>query len=435
MAANELTPGQSRIGYAWDRKITDPYPAMLRDRAGRIELVVPYDSSVDELERRYVGDSVKWGDDPDMTRYDYELPDQHWFYDAHGFVCLVGVRRAGGSLIGGPTNLSEVILRVAYAVFTGDPSVDYSRVTGLMAQIEGLDQWYGVHSVTNSLDGRAPIRSDEITVTIKKPTTTKVDAGLNLSLRAGARWQLTGGVGKTSIEDWGATRTLVAKPRAWHDHLERHRSMHSLVEVAAWRPLGFHDIKAMHSKDPQRVLSGDVVGDRWAAVATYQLPAPVGQDDQMWFLFTYSDIGAAGVRRWLRLREEFKRGINAMSFSIRHRDTSLDGLISDAGIGLEEIGHGIQLERGSSVSRAHHKKLEVVAAEVDDILPFDGMTWATDSTDVYNDVKHADRPQADLDAMVESLKQNRIVFRTWLARRLGVNDEVIRKGSWLLDRS
>lgn len=124
-----------------------------------------------------------------------------------------------------------------------------------------------------------------------------------------------------------------------------------------------------------------------------------------------------------------------MTFSIRHRDTSLDGLISDSGIGLEEIGHGIQLEAGGAVNRAHHRKLEAIAAEVADLLPFDGSDWATRSTEVYNDVKHADRPPADIDAMLESLKHNRIVFRTWLAKRLGAEDDVIRKGKWLLDRS
>lgn len=436
MSRNELSPAQCRIGFAWDRKLTEPYPAMLRDREGHLELVVPFDSSVEALRRRYLGDWVKWGDDSDLSRYDYELPGQFWFYDAHGFVCLVGVRRAGGNLIGGPTNLSEAMLRVAYAVFAGDPDADYSKINGLTAEIEGLDQWLGVRTVTNSLDSPRSTHSRDITVRIKEPTTISVDHGLNLSFRSGARWQMPGGVGTTSIEDYGLTQTTVTKARLWEDHLSRHQALHQLLEVAAWRPLGFRSIRAMHARDPERVLSGDVVGERWASVGTYQLPpAEREREDSYWFFFTYPDIGSAGVRRWLRLRENFKNGIDAMTFSIRHRVTSLQGLISDAGIGLEEIGHRIQLEQGVPVSRAHHLKLEAIATEVTDLLPFNPTTWATDSTRVYNDVKHADRPQAESGEMIASLEQNRIVFRIWLARRLGVSDEVIRQGEWLLKRS
>lgn len=278
MAKNELAPGQSRVGFAWDAKIREPYPAMLCDRDGRIELVIPFDSNIDELERRYVGDFVKWGDDPGLERFDYEIPNQFWFWDAHGFVCLVGVRRAGvNPLGGGIPSLSESTLRVAYAVFTGAPDVNYSTINGLTARIEGLDQWHGVRSVTTSLDEPSKNRSREMTVTIKRSTTTKVDALLNLTLVASAKWQLPGGVGKTSIEDTGSTRTLVKRPRAWNEHLDRHLAIHRLLEISAWRPLGFHHIRAMHSRDPLRVLSGDTIGDRWAPVHTYELPPAEGQ--------------------------------------------------------------------------------------------------------------------------------------------------------------
>ena len=49
-------------------------------------------------------------------------------------------------------------------------------------------------------------------------------------------------------------------------------------------------------------------------------------DGKAEFLFTYQDIEATGVRRWLRLRDGFGRGIHAMAFSIRNRGTSLDGI-------------------------------------------------------------------------------------------------------------
>lgn len=122
-----------------------------------------------------------------------------------------------------------------------------------------------------------------------------------------------------------------------------------------------------------------------------------------------------------------------MTFAMRSRGMSLEGMVVDGGIGLESIGHRIQVD-SDSTRRPHRTKLETIAAEVADVLPFDGNEWASRSNEIYNDVKHADRAEADLDSMVESVTQNRLVFRTWIARRLGVADDLILKRRWLLEK-
>jgi hypothetical protein len=72
--------------------------------------------------------------------------------------------------------------------------------------------------------------------------------------------------------------------------------------------------------------------------------------------------------------------------------------------------------------------------EVADLLPFDGGTWATDSTAIYNDAKHADRRDPAAAELHEMLVKNRLVFRVWLARQLGVSASVIDRGMWRLKR-
>lgn len=123
-----------------------------------------------------------------------------------------------------------------------------------------------------------------------------------------------------------------------------------------------------------------------------------------------------------------------MTFSIRNGGTSLDGLISDAGIGLEEVGHRIDLLRGGGARRGHHAHLLDIASEVDHLLPFNGTEWATESTEIYNNVKHADRRDPTADELHEMLIKNRLVFRVWIARRIGVSDSVIDRGMWRLKR-
>lgn len=263
MNGNQLDSADSRVGWAWDAKVTTPYAAMLRDRESQVELVIPYDSSDEVLDRRYTGSMVRWGDDPDMKRFDYELPRQFWFMDARGFVSLNGIRsHALEPIAGGHTIFKQCRIGLDYAVFGGEPGVDYSTVNGLTTRVEGLGRWFGHRSVRDNLHDRAR-SNQEFSLTVTSPRTQRLDAGLNLSIVAGADWRLPGEPGLTHLEEIGSIRTTVQRARPWADHLERHRAVHQLLEVSAWKPLGFQQARVMHSRDPQRVLSGKRIGDRW----------------------------------------------------------------------------------------------------------------------------------------------------------------------------
>ncbi|QNN54695.1 hypothetical protein [Nocardioides mesophilus] len=169
MPGNRLDAADSRVGWAWDAKVTTPYPAMLCDLKAQIELVIPYDSSDETSNRRYIGSMVRWGDDPEMNRFDYELPRQFWFMDARGFVSLNGIRsRTVEPIAGGPTIFNQCRIGIDYAVFAGEPGVDYSTVNGLTTRVEGLDRWFGHRSIRNDLHNR-PRSTQEFSLTISPP--------------------------------------------------------------------------------------------------------------------------------------------------------------------------------------------------------------------------------------------------------------------------
>jgi hypothetical protein len=422
----------SRVGYAWDRKVAEPYPAMLRDTGDRLELVIPFDSTDAVLERRYVGDLVRWGDDPDLTRYDYELPDEFWFWDAHGVLNLIDADgRTVSPLSGGPTQLSECRIRVGFAVSIGDPSLSYSKVNGLLSEMDGLATWFGRRMVDSPLLER-PVSGGTVDVSVRSPELTALHRSMNLSMWTSASWSMSGGPGRTLIDEHAQARTLLDRARPWHEHLDLHLAVHELLQISAWKPLRFSGLKAMLTSDARGGIDGEV-RPRWAEVTTYGLPDGMGAG-HLDFLFLFEDIGTRGIHRWLKLRNTNRRGIGAMTFGIVHGTFSLDGLVSDAGIGLEEIGYRIGVDRGINGRRGHHELIKELSDEVEDLLPFDGTDWASTSTSVYNDVKHADRREPDPDLMVETLRQDRMVFRLWLARRLGVSRTRLRAQQWRLER-
>lgn len=430
---NELGPGQARIGRAWDRSVRAPYPAMLRDTGSQIEIVLPYDYDDAVFSRRYRESTFSGDTEPTDLRSANQLPTQIWFWDSNGFVSLVGITPAAATL-GGPTTLEQATLRVAYAVFTGDPGIDHSAPNGLCTRIEGLSTWFGMRSL--SVDyGAAGDPSAEITIKIAKPVKTSLDRTLNLSVVTGTDWRSSGGVGSTSLEEVSRVVTQVSRSRDWHEHLDKHRAMHELIQVSGWRTFGFEQVQAMHTTDPTRVMSRDVIGERWAPVRTYELAKASTDYAAPWFLFNFEHIGPKGVRRWLRLRKDFRRGILTMMSAVTRSSTSLEGQISDAGIGLEEIGYQVRRAMGITPTRLHHLNLQAIASEVEHLLPFDSAAWASNSTSVYNAVKHPDRPNPSAREMRESLTKDRWVFRVWIAKRLGVPDDVISDRDWLLNQS
>lgn len=415
---NGLTPGDSRVGFVWNEQWADAYPAMLQDRGGQIQLVVPYRSDDARLARRIEG----WFLAEDADGRD-SPPDEVWFSDNLGSVSLVGLRAVGGSLFSSRP-VAECVLAVSFAAFSGDRGVSYASVNEMTADIEGLARWVGIRSVQHN---RHP-DSDEVTLTITPSVVVPLDPHLDHSLISGATWGVPAIFpGMSTVDEQGLSRTRAESPAPLAEHLDRHNAVRELLELSAWREIGVRTLKVRRRDDPITVLSGDALGPRTAEIRTYAVPPSSDATSNFDFLFDFDHVGADGFRRWLDVREQFKRGIGAMTFSLHHRGGSLDGYISDAGIGLEEIGHQILGPSPNSRWRSHYELLKAVAAECSATLPFNGATWAENSTEVYNGVKHADRRTPDLDTMVNSLRQNRIVFRAWVARRIGVPDGALLK--------
>lgn len=97
---NELADGTARIGrYAHARAEakTPPTWTLLQNTGDRIQLTIPWMDThpTSQVERWFHGSSVRYGDDPDQTRYSYDLPDELLFHDSYGYVGLIGCRAVG----------------------------------------------------------------------------------------------------------------------------------------------------------------------------------------------------------------------------------------------------------------------------------------------------------------------------------------------------
>ena len=363
----------------------------------------------------FSGRSVSYGDDPEYQFHDYSMPTQAWFHDPHGVVCLVEPQGRSHSF----GTLQEGRLRFAYAVEVGDLGLQYERINAMQSRIEGLDEWIPISSIDHEYvhEDDSPLSS---TFTVTRQAPVRISRRLNAQICPAYSFMASPVPGQTTLGDEMRVKTSAQRARPWHEHLDVHRSVRDLLVVAGWRDYGTWDLSVSRQDDPERALAGNAVGERWARVSTYAMPKPTGNDQRNRFLFEFDDVGALGVGRWLRLRRRHRRAIAGMIHSVGMPGVALETAISEAGAALEHLGYGIAVERDETPGRHLATHLRRFAEQYQCDMGVDLDTWPERFADAYNTVKHPDRVN-DWDTLDlhNILRESRLLFRTWVARRLG----------------
>lgn len=404
---------------------------MAFDNGEEIELTVNFEHS-DPIGRRFSGRSMSYGDDPNYVHFDYSMPSQVWFIDPHGVICFVQPHGRSNSF----GSWHEGRLRFAYAVEVGAVGARYERINAMQSRIEGLEEWIPIGSVSHDYVREADSSLSSV-FTLKRQEPVKIARTLNAQIRPTYSFLASSVPGQTKLADEVRVKTSATKARSWHEHLDIHKGVRDLLVVAGWRDYGTWDISVSRQDDPERALAGNVVGERWARVATYALPQPSGHDQHHRYLFDYDDVGPNGVRRWLGLRKRHRRGIAGMIHSVGIPGVALETAISEAGAALEHLGYEIAVERGDRPGRHLESHLRRVAEQGACDMAIDLDTWPARFADAYNTVKHPDR-RPDLWSALDLsnvLRESQLLFRAWVARRLGVTKKTLERNRGLVPMS
>lgn len=99
------------------------------------------------------------------------------------------------------------------------------------------------------------------------------------------------------------------------------------------------EIRVQRQDDPHRMLSGDAVEERWAPAILNRMSQYPDSPKAPQFLFTFEQVRAAGVRRWIELRKDYARGIAPILHTLGQRDIAIEIQVAQAGIGLDGIGY------------------------------------------------------------------------------------------------
>lgn len=385
MSRPALQVGKPRLGTLY-LGLNDPgRPAMAHDTGDEIEVTLNFDHG-DPVERRLVGRTVRWGDDPDYAKHDYSLPQQAWFVDPHGVVCFVAPTGRSTSL----ASRQEARLRFAYAVEVGGVGISYERVNAMQSRIQGLEQWIPISCISHDFVTDGDATSSVFTLRRQEPL--RISRRLNAQLRPTYSFTSSAVPGETKFQDEIRVKTSSNRVRPWSEHLDIHRGVRDLIVVAGWQDYGSWDLIVSRQDDPERALAGNPLAERWAKVSTYAVARPGSHGgDRSNFLFDFEDVGVAGVRRWFRLRDLYRRAIAGMIHSVGLPGVALETAVSEAGAALEHLGYGIAVQRSEVPGRHLESHLRRVAETLHGDLRFDLGTWPAT---IRRCVQHRETPRS-----------------------------------------
>lgn len=425
-----LPVGSSRLGFIYDGRHDSPDVACLLENDGKsIRLTVPWSGN-------YAREYRAWFSDGDIL-FDHAphepVPERLFFRDRLGRVALIGCRSVGFNDVI-PRGDGAGRIHADYAVMGADQADRYSRICGLRSEVQGLGEWMGIRSVHRRHIVKGRVR---VEVVAEPPPPQRLNSRLNATAQASFRI-IRSVPDETTVRESTSIQTQVTSPREWNDHLAFHMAIRDLISISAWRAATFESHAVLHVQDPLRVLSGQTVGEKWNPVATHVTGIPAEKSAQkLNFLFKFDDLKTAGISRWLRVRENFSRGVEPIVASLNFPAGSIETSAVELCIGLEALGFQLAREQGLSKTKSDAltfaERVERVGSSVPYPLPFQIADLAKRSADVYNGLKHANRKRPDFVDTLNVWRELVVLFRFWVAARLQVPARTV-KSNFELDR-
>ena len=389
--------------------------------------------SLDDNRSRWWPDSIRFGDDPDRTEYDYAPPSEMTYRDSEGVIGLVkcfkgSYQRSFGHGLGS----GDILPR--YAIEGPQRTSNYQKINGLRSGIDGLASWLGASA--HSLQMQLSDQGRPIEATAKVGIVPDITLSQSMNLTAKITGSSTGPTSSEIVLRSKAFIQTVVEPACdWSDHLKIHISIRDLLRVAGWERLHFlsHQAYNLRESYPQKegeplpiwrdvtIAMADTGGQQWRE-----------QDD---FLFRHPDISDDGIDRWLDLTQAYQRGLNPFISLLNLSGATIDAVIAQLGIALEAIGYQALVDSNLPGKKANkmymRERIEHLIAEISDgVLSFNASNFGKDFAESYNSVKHANRPVIPQNVKQEHFWQGVELVRKWIGLRLGVSSETLKKQRW-----
>lgn len=415
-----------RFGFIFDGIDESPHVAVQLTRtATGITMSLPWLDDYNEMHERWFMQGATWGDDPDGTKFQYQVPTSIVFVDPSGPIALVGCRAAGynSNMVFG---VGVGRASVQFAVLGARDAAAYDSINGLRSELEGLGTWVGLRSLSQERELDEQGKLSVATMRLDSPQPIVISHSPRLEIRPAYRYGPGEHPDETVIKERMLVQTSSRKPDDWWKHLDHHFALRDLVRLASWRRLNFLSHEAMRNDDPMRTLDGRSHGREWRTVAT-SLTGQVSEPSKLNhfdFTFHYGDVSKAGITRWLEFHRNEPRIVQPIMKLLDLEGASLETHLAQMGIGLEALGYWTALKTGVPKRVAKEEALEArLTRIVNDLridLPLNAAEYASTIATAYNSVKHANRNLPPSKTLYRAYRMGIQLFRVWAMDLLGV---------------
>ena len=424
MIENKLRVGEPRLCRLVDGNPNTPEAVvMLQDTGDAIETTFPLSGMAEPDDGpydRWWSQGAYYGDDPDREKYSYAPPSTMLLYDSGGCVVLVGCHAA--RRISGPAAGTGVVVS-DFAVL-GTENLKYDLINGMRTESQAFLRWVK-KSATRIIEGAD--ESGRVQSARADAESIRVSQKLNMTMRRLRR--STPVPGGHDVREPLAFQSLVQDPRHWNEHLQLHVAVLNLVSIAAWKNCAFRALYVNRVDDPNMGV------ERWAEVVTHVLPGDDMTDCDGHFLFTYGDMAEGAIDEWFRLYEIYGRALSYLIRILRSGYTWSTSSAIMSAIALEQLGYLIEVNENGGSRLDKRKQIKFKDAldailENMDVAPLESSRvddWKKRCCDVYMGSKHANRIEEDHLTTLNTLRENLLVLRYWIAQRLGVPGDVLNQ--------
>ncbi|MFJ4075406.1 reverse gyrase [Curtobacterium sp. NPDC089991] len=418
---NELKPGTRRTGDLIDFDPDTPEVKVLLDWSeDGISVEVPWSAPDDYYASWFLRDGLQG-----LPVASKPIPRRLMFADSHGALQLVNCWPRGfhSTLASGTGRMWA-----RFAVMGVRDDIDFQQIDGIRSEVSGLREWLGVSSVSEDVD--PPSRT--ITVVGKPADEIIISSDLVLV----PTWSTERPDGEDSIvlRDYVDCQTMSTTPAGWDDLAAAHRGIRDLLVLARWRAETCTVTMVTRDDDPLVTLDGKEHGRQWRdVVVANREEAPATVSGYRPYVMEYDEIGgAAGVARWLKLREEFGRALDPIVSDRYLQKVPALTHLAQVGPGLEALGYLLLKNRDGVGAEAAknsqlRQRLDRIAAAVAGAVPFDAETWAETTTRAYNGIKHANRKLPDDLDLLNRWRESVTVVRAWVALELGAEAAAVKR--------
>lgn len=140
------------------------------------------------------------------------------------------------------------------------------------------------------------------------------------------------------------------------------------------------------------------------------------------------------MARWLKLRRAYGQVVKSMINILRSSSPWGDSSVVQSGIALEALGYLIDVNKNDGTSLNRRKQmnfkpgLRVILADMKIHPLVDVDDWIERADAAYMSAKHPDRAALDSLEVLNTLRENLLVLRFWVALELGAKPKSLMAG-------